>query len=58
MIAMEGIRKIAKNEAWFRPIVEKSRHAYKAANKDLVDFDPDKLTREQFRGVDGRPLRS
>lgn len=55
---MEGIRKIAKNEAWFRPIVEKSRHAYKAANKDLVDFDPDKLTREQFRGVDGRPLRS
>jgi hypothetical protein len=36
---MEEIRKIAKNQAWFRPIVEKARLNYKSAHKELADFD-------------------
>lgn len=30
---MEEIRKIAKNQAWFRPIVEKAKTNYRAAHK-------------------------
>lgn len=48
---MEEIRKIAKNQLWFRPIVEKARINYKNAHKELVDFDENKLDREQFRCV-------
>jgi len=36
---MEEIRKIAKNQIWFKPIVEKARLNYKMAHKELVDFD-------------------
>jgi hypothetical protein len=52
---MEEIRKIAKNQAWFRPIVERAKISYKAAHKELTDFDENKLTREQFRGVSNPP---
>lgn len=48
---MEEIRKIAKNQAWFRPIVEKAKTNYRSAHKQLVDFDENKLSRDQFRGV-------
>jgi hypothetical protein len=53
--SMEEIRKIAKNQAWFRPIVERAKISYKAAHKELTDFDENKLTREQFRGVSNPP---
>lgn len=48
---MEEIRKIAKNQAWFRPIVEKAKFNYRAAHKELTDFDDNKLTKDQFQGV-------
>lgn len=44
-IVMEEIRKIAKNQNWFRPIVERARINYKNLHK-LADFDENKLSRE------------
>ena len=54
---MEEIRKIAKNQLWFRPIVEKAKTNYKAAHKELVDFDENKLTRQQFQAVNVVPIQ-